>query len=130
MVILLTGKLSQGGYIISSVGFKWVPYNKDFTLYYRGMEVLGWWKFVPSLYGNCLWRDVFQFSPLRNIIQLFSNCLQIFLKKDKIQNFQALGPNSVWLKANYSKLLGSYIFISAIVAGISKSNWDMLEGMV
>lgn len=39
MVILLTGKLSQGGYILSSVGFKWVPYNKDFPLYYRGMEV-------------------------------------------------------------------------------------------
>ena len=39
MVILLTGKLSQGGYILSSVGSKWVSYNKDFLLYYRGMEV-------------------------------------------------------------------------------------------
>ena len=90
-----------------------------------GMEVQvvgNWFRlYMASVFGV----TSFQLSLLRNyVFKLFSNCLQ------QVLSFQAFGPN-FWLKAKINSYGSNILFPpSAIVAGISKSNWDMLEGMV
>ena len=63
-----------------------------------------WWKLVPSLCGKCVFGGVtfIQFSHLRNIIKLFSNCLQVFQRKKRSKNLDQIFLSHQLLIVSYS----------------------------
>jgi len=90
-----------------------------------GMEVLvggNWFRlYMASVFGVTF----FQFSPLRNIIKLFQTACRFFKFR-----FSSIWSQFLAKSKKLNTLGPIFLSPSAIAAGISKSNWDMLEGVV